>query len=213
MDYQVVHDQSLGHHALLHRDLLGKLWCRSYPCLMKLTRRPVCFGLLLLAGITAVAGRSPRLTDYLTAQFLPASVEQSQHYTLLSESVIDGTTLVVFDGQEKKEVHLCGIVAPESATSKAHLRQLLSQSTDNRIILTAVESDHPGLIAEAFLPTDSLEAGLEIHLNTQMLLDGMAVVDNSSVDGCPNGSRYRAAEAEAKQRAVGLWSTSISQRS
>ncbi len=181
---------------------------------MKLTRRPVCFGFLLLfAGLAAVAGRSPRLTDYLTAQFLPASVEQSQHYTLPSESVIDGTTLVVFDGQEEKEVHLCGIVTPQTAASKAHLRQLLSQSTDNRIILLVAESDRPGLVAEAFLPTDSPEAGLEIHLNTQMLLDGMAVVDDSSVDGCPNGSRYRAAEAEAKQQSIGVWSVSVSQRS
>ena len=179
---------------------------------MKLARRPVCFGfLLLLAGLAAVAGRSPRLTDYLTAQFLPASVEQSQHYTLPSESVINGTTLVVLDDQEEKEVHLCGIVAPESTSSKAHLRQLLSQSTDNQIILTAVESDRPGLVVEAFLPTDSPETELEIHLNTQMLLDGMAVVDDGSVDGCPNGSRYRAAEAEAKQQAIGLWSASVSQ--
>ena len=179
---------------------------------MKLARRPVCFGLLLLlAGIIAVAVRPPRLTDYLTARFVPDSVEQSQHYTLARESVIDGTTLAVLDGQEEKEVHLCGIVAPESATSKAHLRQLLSQSTDNRIILTAIESDRPGLVAEAFLPTNSPETELEIHLNTQMLLDGMAVVDDGSVDGCPNGSRYRAAEAEAKQEAIGLWSASVSQ--
>lgn len=180
---------------------------------MKLARRPVCLGLLLLlAGLAAVAGRSPRLIDYLTAQFAPASVEQSQYYELPNESVIDGTTLVVLDGQEEKEVHLCGIATPEPATSKAHLRQLLSQSTYNRIILLSAESDRPDLMAEAFLPTDSPEAGLEIHLNTQMLLDGMAVVDDGSVDSCPNGSRYRAAEAEAKQQAVGLWSASVSQR-
>ncbi|PZO13562.1 MAG: hypothetical protein DCF25_15920 [Leptolyngbya foveolarum] len=180
---------------------------------MKLTRRPVCLGLLLLAGLAAVAGRSSRLTDYLTAQFAPASVEQSQYYTLPSESVIDGATLVVLDdGQEEKEVHLCGIATPEPATSKAHLRQLLSQSTDNRIILLAAESDRPGLMAEAFLPTDSPEPGLEIHLNTQMLLDGMAVVDDGSVDSCPNGSLYRAAEAEAKQQSIGVWSAPVSQR-
>ena len=116
----------------------------------------------------------------------------------------------MLDGQEEKEVHLCGIATPEPAISKAHLRQLLSQSTDSRIILIAAESDRPGLIAEAFLPTDSPETELEIHLNTQMLLDGMAVVNDGSVDSCSNGSRYQAAEAEAKQRAVGLWSTSIS---
>ena len=179
---------------------------------MKLARRPVCLSLLLLlAGLAAVAGRSPRLTDYLTAQFVPASVEQSQYYTLPNESVIDSTTLLVLDGQEEKEVHLCGIATPEPTASKAHLRQLLSQSADNRIILVAAESDRPGLIAEAFLPTDSPETELEIHLNTQMLLDGMAVVDDGSVDGCPNGSRYRAAEAEAKQQAIGLWSASVSQ--
>lgn len=66
----------------------------------------------------------------------------------------------MLDGLEEKEVHLCGIATPEPATSKAHLRQLLSQSTDNRIILLAAESDRPGLMAEAFLPTDSPEAGL-----------------------------------------------------
>lgn len=110
-------------------------------------------------------------------------------------------------------MHLCGIATPETATSQAHLRQLISQGTDNRIILVAAESNRPSLMAEAFLLIDSPETDLEIHLNTQMLLDGMAVVDDSSVDSCSNGSRYRAAEAEAKQRAVGLWSTSISQRS
>ncbi len=105
----------------------------------------------------------------------------------------------MLDGQEEKEVHLCGISTPNPAASKAHLRQLISQNTNNRIILVAVESDRPSLVAEAFLPTDSPEAELEIHLNTQMLLDGMAIVDDGSVGGCPNGSLYRAAEAEAKQ--------------
>ena len=59
--------------------------------------------------------------------------------------------------------------------------------------------------------TNGSEPELEIHLNTQMLLDGMAVVDANSVDSCPNGSLYRAAEATAKEQAVGLWSAPISQ--
>lgn len=179
---------------------------------MKLAHRPVCLGLLLiLAGLAAVIGRSPRLINYLTAQFAPASVEQSQYYTLPSESVIDGTTLIVLDdGQEEKEVHLCGITTPEPAASKAHLRQLLFQSTDNRVILVATQSDRPSLIAEAFVPTGRSGSDLEIHLNTQMLLNGMAVVDDGSVDSCPNGSLYRAAEAKAKQQAIGLWSVPVS---
>ena len=164
---------------------------------MKLALRPICLGLLLLlTGLAAAFVRSPQVTAYLAAQFASDSSEQSQHYELSSDRVIDGTTLLVTDGQKEIEVRLCGITALEAEASKAHLRQLLSQSVDSRIILVMAESDLPGLVAEAFLPTDSSE--LEIHLNTQMLLDGMAVVDAASVDSCSNGSLYQAAEAKAK---------------
>ena len=167
---------------------------------MKLTRRSLGLGLpLLLTGLAAAFVRSPQVAAYLTAQFASDSAEQSQYYELSGDRVIDGTTLLVTDGQQEIEVRLCGITALEAEASKAHLRQLLSRSTDSRIILVMAESDLPGLVAEAFLPTDSSEPELEIHLNTQMLLDGMAVVDVDSVDGCANGSLYRVAEAKAKQ--------------
>lgn len=167
---------------------------------MKLTRRSICLGLLLfLTGLAAASARSPQVTAYLAAQFASDSSEQSQHYELSSDRVIDGTTLLVTNGQKEIEVGLCGITALDAEASKAHLRQLLSQSVDSRIILVAVESELSGLVAETFLPTSSSEPELEIHVNTQMLLDGMAAVDADSVDNCPNGSLYRAAEAKAKQ--------------
>lgn len=155
--------------------------------------------LLLLTGLAAAFGRSPQVTTYLAVQFAPYSSEQSQHYELSSDRVIDGTTLLVTDDQQEIEVGLCGITALEAEASKAHLLQLLSRSVDSRIILVAVESELSVLVAEAFRPTDSAEPELELHLNTQMLLDGMAAVDADSVDSCPNGSLYRAAEAKAKQ--------------
>lgn len=171
-----------------------------FPVHMKLARRPICLGLLLLlTGLAAASVRSPQVIDHLASRFTPTSAEQSQHYTLSSDSVVDGTTLAVLDGQEEREVQLCGIMTPDVDIAKAHLRQMLSQSKDRRIILLSVASEQPGWVVEAFLPANSSEPDLETHLNTQMLLDGVAVIDHDSVDSCPNGALYKAAEEYASK--------------
>lgn len=74
---------------------------------MKLARHHIYLSLVfLLAGLAAIVGRSPQITARLMAQLVPASAKQSQHYKLAPKSVVDGTTLVVLDGQAEKEVRL-----------------------------------------------------------------------------------------------------------
>ncbi|NJM98755.1 MAG: nuclease [Phormidesmis sp. RL_2_1] len=132
----------------------------------------------------------------------------SQHYDLVPGSVYDGDTFRVSDGNQEIKVRLCGIDAPEEdqalgVESRNHLRALIAQG-NGRIILNSTDTDQYGrTIAEAFIPTDNGEE--EIHLNSQMVADGMAYVYPQYVGSCPNGTRMETAEAEAQKQAIGVW--------
>ena len=66
------------------------------------------------------------------------------------------------------------------------------------------------MIAEAFIPLADNEA--EIHLNSQMVEDGMAYVYPQYVGSCPNAEPMRMAERTAKAAVIGVWNNAQSQK-
>ncbi|MGC9527836.1 MAG: thermonuclease family protein [Limnospira sp.] len=113
-------------------------------------------------------------------------------------SIYDGDTLRVICDREELRIRLCGIDAPEKAQaggieSRDHLRSLVARG-GGEIIVMPVESDRYGrTVAELFVPI-----GEEIHLNTQMILDGYAWHYAQYSKNCPNFFAIEEAEAIAK---------------
>jgi endonuclease YncB( thermonuclease family) len=133
--------------------------------------------------------------------------QQTEYWTV--ERVHDGDTLwIAQDGNEEK-VRLCGIDAPEleqplGPDSRNHLQQLVDQSPSGEVGVISVERDqYDRLVAEVFIPGSGDE---EIHVNSQMVADGMAYVYERYVDGCPNGMVIAGAEGRAQEASLGVWS-------
>jgi micrococcal nuclease len=124
------------------------------------------------------------------------------------ERVHDGDTLWISQNGQEEKIRLCGIDAPEleqplGPDSRDHLQQLIDQSSDGQIGIVPVERDQYGrLVAEIFVPTAGAQ---EIHVNSQMVADGMAYVYERYVDGCPNGLVIAGAEDRARQASLGVW--------
>lgn len=95
---------------------------------------------------------------------------------------------------------------PLEAASLDHLKQLLATSAEDEVVgVVPVGRDSLGrLVVEVFVPTGEAE---EIHVNTQMVLDGFATVGDTA-DDCPNGLVMVTAEDRANGAAVGLWQDS-----
>jgi micrococcal nuclease len=175
---------------------------------MKLFKGSAIAVSLLVSAIALVAKLAPQTMQKAFSQLGANELGQSKHYQVVAGSVYDGDSLRVSDGSQEIKVRLCGIDAPEKdqalgVESRDHLRSLLEQG-DGRIILVETDTDQYGrTVAEAFIPMGNDDA--EIHLNTQMVADGMAYVYPKYVGSCPNGSRMQAAEGDARKQAVGVW--------
>ncbi|MBE7385202.1 MAG: thermonuclease family protein [Leptolyngbya sp. SIO1E4] len=73
---------------------------------------------------------------------------------------------------------------------------------DSTLIVLAVEQDrYDRTVAELFVPTS---AG-EIHLNSQMVVDGYAYHYARYSGGCPNGYLLAGAEEQARSQQLGVW--------
>lgn len=120
--------------------------------------------------------------------------------------VSDGDTLTVRQGSKEEKVRLCGVDAPEKAQplgkeSKAKLQQLVDDA-GGKVALVPVDSDRYGrVVAEVFLMTEP-----EQSLQQELLAAGMVYVYPQYIDGCPNATGFKMAEAIAQQGKVGVWS-------
>lgn len=170
---------------------------------------------LLLLAVAITAKISPQWADRLTSTLEPEYSGNSESYTLIPGSIYDGDTFRVSNGAGEIKVRLCGVDAPEKdqalgSNSRDHLRSLISQG-GGRVTLVKTDTDQYGrTIAEAFIPTGNGEE--EIHLNSQMVADGMAYVYPQYVGSCPNAEPMRIAERSAKSDAVGVWSSPLSEK-
>ena len=132
---------------------------------------------------------------------------QSAHWRIKDGSIYDGDTLRVVRGSEELKIRFCGIDAPEKEQdlgieSRDHLRSLVAQG-DGSVIVVPIEEDRYGrTVAELFIPLDD---GSEIHLNSQMVMDGMAYHYEQYSDSCPNRMVIADAEAIAQAEHLGVW--------
>lgn len=132
--------------------------------------------------------------------------EQQTEYWAV-ERVQDGQTLVLVQGDRQEEALLCGISAPAldqplGKDSLDHLKQLLAESAEGEVGVVPLGRDDVGhLVAEVFVATGGAE---EIHVNSQMVLDVLATVEDTA-QGCPNSLVMVAAEDRAKDTRVGVW--------
>ena len=169
---------------------------------------------LLLAGAVAVKV-APQSIAQAFSRIGASDADISKHYELVPDSIYDGDSFRVSDGDREIKVRICGIDAPEKdqalgTESRDYLRNLIAQGK-GRITLIETDTDQYGrTVAEAFIPTGNGDE--EIHLNSQMVAAGMAYVYPQYVGSCPNGSRMEAAESDAKQQALGVWANPNSQK-
>ncbi|MEM6424236.1 MAG: thermonuclease family protein [Cyanobacteria bacterium P01_D01_bin.128] len=170
---------------------------------------------LLIVGAIAVGIRflPKSVTESLPGGLATATMPDSELYYLVEGSVYDGDTLRVQrcgEQCEELKIRLCGIDAPEKdqqfgIESRDHLRSLIDQGIeDGRLIVLPVEQDQYGrTVAEIFVPLATGEA--EIHLTSQMVMDGYAYHYERYSSGCPNGHLLAGAEEQARSRSAGVW--------
>jgi endonuclease YncB( thermonuclease family) len=122
--------------------------------------------------------------------------------------VSDGDTLTVRQGSKEQKVRLCGVDAPEKAQplgmeAKAKLQQLVD-AAGGKVAIVPVDRDRYGrTVAEVFLMTEP-----EQSVQQELLTAGMVYVYPQYIDGCPNATGFKMAEAIAQQGEVGVWAKS-----
>ena len=135
-------------------------------------------------------------------------VGESEQYQLVPGSVYDGDTLRVTDGSKEIKIRLCGIDAPEKEQpmgieARDHLRDLIAQGDGSLIVVPVKRDRYERTVADVFVPLAGTEE--EIHLNTQMVLDGYAYHYEQSSSDCPDDYLLARVEERAKASGLGVW--------
>lgn len=120
--------------------------------------------------------------------------------------VVDGETIRAKNNQgEAATIKLACIHIPTRKSRRAEANQRLKQllPSENPVVIRFADTyKESQIIGEVFSNNKSI--------NLQMVSEGRAIVDRTSVDTDCYESRmeYLVAEANAKQRGLGLWKTS-----
>ena len=131
----------------------------------------------------------------------------TEYYQVVKGSIYDGDTLRVVRGGQELKIRLCGIDAPEKdqaggIESRDHLRSLVAQG-DGFIGVLPIEKDrYSRTVVDLFVTVEEEE---EIHLNSQMVVDGMAYHYEKYSGSCPQPDVLVRAEDIAKEPSVGVW--------
>lgn len=131
----------------------------------------------------------------------------SQNMWLVRGSIYDGDTLRVTDGKTETKIRFCGVDSPEidqpmGVAARDHLRALVDKGEGGQIIVVPIEKDRYGrTVADLFIDLGDDE---EIHLNSQMVMDGMAYHYERYSGSCQPGVLAKA-EAIAKKQSAGVW--------
>jgi endonuclease YncB( thermonuclease family) len=165
--------------------------------------------LLALVGVGVYQRWQPSsvsTSDKVLASTDQIEVPMSEQWEVARVS--DGDTLTVRQGDKEQKVRLCGVDAPEKAQplgaeSKAKLQQLVD-AAGGKVALVPVDRDRYGrVVAEVFLMTEP-----EQSLQQEMLTSGMVYIYPQYIEGCPNATGFKMAEADAQRSKVGVWSRS-----
>ncbi len=134
--------------------------------------------------------------------------QNTEWYQLVPGSIYNGDTLRVERGGQELKIRFCGTDSPEidqpgGIEAREHLRSLIALG-DGSIGVVPVEKDRYGrTVADLFVIRPD---GSEIHLNSQMVMDGHAYHYEKYSDSCPQPDVLVRAEEIAKEAVTGLWS-------
>lgn len=174
---------------------------------MKIWKRRGFIPAVIVIGVVAL---SPRLFNQQIEAAIDAAAggQNTEWYQLVEGSIYDGDTLRVERGGQELKIRLCGIDSPElkqagGIEARDHLRSLVAQG-DGAIGVVPIEKDrYERTVADLFV---MLEDDAEIHLNSQMVMDGHAYHYAQYSDSCPQPEVLVRAEEIAKSTNSGLWS-------
>ncbi len=183
---------------------------------MKLKQLFNSSGLLIGLTLVLVAVLAKRETiNSSTTKAIALVIFDDNHaekWQVKEGSIYDGDGLRVVRGNEEKKIRLCGTDAPEikqplGVESRDYLRSLIAKG-DGTIYVLEVKSDRYGrTVAELFMPLKD-SSGQEIHLNTEMIMAGMAWHYEQYSGNCPNQYGLEMAENIARDEKVGVYSGS-----
>ena len=106
------------------------------------------------------------------------------------EEIIYGERLTVSRHGKQFEVKLCGISAGHE--SRDYLRSLLNKG-DGSVVVNPVKTEWGVTIAEVFVQLKP-DFEREIHVNTEMVMAGVATLDNPDI--CPSAEYLKMAYRE-----------------
>ena len=139
-------------------------------------------------------------------QTVPNS-RNTEWYQLVEGSIYDGDTLRVERNGQELKIRFCGTDSPEieqpgGIEARDHLRSLITQG-DGSIGVVLTGENHRGTHGRR--PVVIRRDGSEIHLNSQMVMDGHAYHDEKYSGSCPQPDVLVRAEALAKEQSAGVW--------
>ncbi|WP_081716825.1 thermonuclease family protein [Leptolyngbya sp. Heron Island J] len=161
---------------------------------------------VIVIGLVAI---SPKLFSKQINAAIDAAAggQNTEWYRVLEGSIYDGDTLRVERGDQELKIRFCGTDSPEieqpgGIEARDHLRSLVAQG-DGAIGVVPIEKDRYGrTVADLFVIRPD---GSEIHLNSQMVMDGMAYHYKKYSGSCPQPDVLVRAEEIAKERLAGVW--------
>ena len=168
---------------------------------------------VMVIGLVALA---PRLfTKQIKAMVDVVTESQlTEWYQVVEGSIYDGDTLRVERGGQELKIRFCGTDSPEieqpgGIEAREHLRSLVAQG-DGSIGVVPIEKDRYGrTVADLFVIRPD---GSEIHLNSQMVMDGMAYYYEKYSSRCPQVHILTKAEKMAREKVVGVWANPSSEK-
>lgn len=166
-------------------------------------------GFLPMVMVIALAALAPRLFNQQIEAAIDAvsDGQNTEWYQVVEGSIYDGDTLRVARNGRELKIRFCGTDSPEieqpgGIEARDHLRSLVAQS-DGAIGVVPIEKDRYGrTVADLFVMLDD---GSEIHLNSQMVADGMAYHYEKYSSSCPQPDVLVRAEEMAKEQSAGVW--------
>ena len=127
-------------------------------------------------------------------QFLNHRLKFANTDSWIVTDVISGDRFMVDRGDKKLEIQLCGIHA-KSDKSRKYLRSLIAQG-DGSVVLDRVRKQDGLTVAEVFVQLKP-DYQQEIHLNTEMVTEGVATIFNYQT--CPSAEYLARAAAIVDQ--------------
>ncbi|EKU96970.1 micrococcal nuclease-like nuclease [Leptolyngbya sp. PCC 7375] len=175
--------------------------------MVKIWKRRGFIPAVIVMGLVTI---SPKLfTKQINAAIDSATGSQNtEWYQVVEGSIYDGDTLRVERGGEELKIRFCGVDSPEieqpgGIEARDHLRSLVAQGDDFIRVVPIEKDQYKRAVADLFIVKSD---GSEVHLNSQMVMDGHAYHYERYSGNCPQPEVLVMAENIAKEQSAGVWS-------